>query len=312
MKPDAVGRWLPGDRLPDVRLQARTGEPMRLHSELAGAPLWLCVLSSNDAVSTLPMPPAGVNAVCIVDADGDFGAWRVCRADTAWRARLGEDVLWVTDDNLRLRECHALPLHDTPEVPAAPEAAGPRVMSVAAPVLQIPGVFEPSFCAELIAHLETDCGGGDESRVLVMQAGKQELVLDPSIKQRRESWPRDPAIEARMHERLARRALPEIARVFNFGVSRRDPFKLLAYPEQAGYFRAHRDNETPDVAHRRFALSVNLNADEYAGGEFRFPEFGPHRYSPPTGGAIVFSCSLLHEVMPVSRGLRYAMTTFLA
>jgi predicted 2-oxoglutarate/Fe(II)-dependent dioxygenase YbiX len=179
-------------------------------------------------------------------------------------------------------------------------------------VLQIPGVFEPSFCAELIAHLETDCGGGEESRVLVLEGGKQELVLDPSIKQRRESWPRDPAVEARMHERLQRRAIPEIARVFNFAVSRRDPFKLLAYPEQAGYFRAHRDNETPDVAHRRFALSVNLNAGDYAGGEFRFPEFGPHRYSPATGGAIVFSCSLLHEVLPVSGGLRYAMTTFLA
>jgi len=57
-----------------------------------------------------------------------------------------------------------------------------------------------------------------------------------------------------MHERLERCALPEIARVFNFGVTRRDPFKLLAYPGQPGYFRAHRDNETPDeraLRHRK-------------------------------------------------------------
>lgn len=308
------GRWLPGDRLPDVRLRTGSGERIKLHGELAGAPLWLCVLSSGDALSTLPTPPEGVNAVCIMDGRrvDVIDVWRVCTVDAGWRAHLGDDVLWVTDGNLRLRECHALPLHAPPSVDAIPEAAGPPITLTAAPVLQIPGVFEPSFCAELIAHLETDCGGGEESRVLVLEGGRQELVLDPSIKQRRESWPRDPAIEARMHERLQRRAIPEIARVFNFAVSRRDPFKLLAYPEQAGYFRAHRDNETPDVAHRRFALSVNLNAGDYAGGEFLFPEFGPHRYSPATGGAIVFSCSLLHEVLPVSRGLRYAMTTFLA
>jgi predicted 2-oxoglutarate/Fe(II)-dependent dioxygenase YbiX len=314
VNPEAGGRWLPGDRLPDVRLRTGSGEGVRLHGELAGAPLWLCVLSSGDALSTLPAPPEGVNAVCIVDGQNAAaaGAWRVCTVDAGWRACLGNNVLWVTDGNLRLRECHALPLHAPPDIAAIHEAAGPPITSTVAPVLLIPGVFEPAFCTELIAHLETDCGGGEESRVLVLESGKQELVLDPSIKQRRESLPRDPTIEARMHERLQRRALPEIARVFNFQVSRRDPFKLLAYPEQAGYFRAHRDNETPDVAHRRFALSVNLNAGDYAGGEFRFPEFGPHRYSPATGGAIAFSCSLLHEVLPVSSGLRYAMTTFLA
>jgi hypothetical protein len=43
----------------------------------------------------------------------------------------------------------------------------------------------------------------------------------------------------------------------------------------------------------------------------RFPEFGLRRYKAPTGGAIVFSCSLLHEALPVTRGLRYATLPFL-
>ena len=196
----------------------------------------------------------------------------------------------------------------TPSVEPLP---GERTFAIA-PVLQIPGVFEPELCAALIRHLDVDCAGGDVSAVLVMQDGEQRLQVDPDIKQRREAIPRDAQLEARMHERLMRRALPEIARVFNFEVRRRDPFKLLAYPENAGYFRAHRDNETPDVAHRRFALSVNLNQGDYTGGEFRYPEFGPHLFSPPTGAALVFSCSMLHEVRPVMRGTRYAMTTFLA
>src|SRR3546814_20819717 len=71
------------------------------------------------------------------------------------------------------------------------------------------------------------------------------------------------------------------------------------------YFRPHRDNTTKGTAHRRFAVTLNLNADEFEGGELRFPEFGPHLYKPPTGGAVVFSCSLLHEAMPVTKGRRY-------
>jgi predicted 2-oxoglutarate/Fe(II)-dependent dioxygenase YbiX len=78
-----------------------------------------------------------------------------------------------------------------------------------------------------------------------------------------------------------------------------------------GYFRAHRDNTTTATAHRRFAVSINLNAEEFEGGDLRFPEFGPTTYRPPTGGAVVFSCSLLHEATRVTRGTRYATLPFL-
>jgi predicted 2-oxoglutarate/Fe(II)-dependent dioxygenase YbiX len=78
-----------------------------------------------------------------------------------------------------------------------------------------------------------------------------------------------------------------------------------------GHFRAHRDNTTKGTAHRRFAVTINLNADEFGGGELRFPEFGPRSYRAPTGGAVVFSCSLLHEALPVTSGRRYAFLPFL-
>jgi hypothetical protein len=42
-----------------------------------------------------------------------------------------------------------------------------------------------------------------------------------------------------------------------------------------------------------------------------FPEYGPRTYRAPTGGAIVFSCSLLHRAMPVTRGTRFAFLPFL-
>ena len=60
-----------------------------------------------------------------------------------------------------------------------------------------------------------------------------------------------------------------------------------------------------------FAISLNLNTHEYEGGELCFPEFDDHRYNPPAGGALVFSASLLHEAMPVTRGSRYVLLSFL-
>ncbi len=65
------------------------------------------------------------------------------------------------------------------------------------------------------------------------------------------------------------------------------------------------------TAHRSFAVTSNLNAEEYEGGDLRFPEFGDRTYRAPTGGAVVFSCSLLHEATPVTKGKRYAFLPFL-
>ena len=80
---------------------------------------------------------------------------------------------------------------------------------------------------------------------------------------------------------------------------------------KGGHFRPHRDNTTRGTAHRRFAVSLNLNAEDYDGGDLRFPEFGARTYRPPSGGACVFSCSLLHEATPITRGQRFVFLPFL-
>jgi predicted 2-oxoglutarate/Fe(II)-dependent dioxygenase YbiX len=58
-------------------------------------------------------------------------------------------------------------------------------------------------------------------------------------------------------------------------------------------------------------MTLNLNTGAYEGGELRFPEYGRELYRPEAGGAVIFSCSLLHEALPVTRGKRFAMFTFL-
>jgi predicted 2-oxoglutarate/Fe(II)-dependent dioxygenase YbiX len=106
--------------------------------------------------------------------------------------------------------------------------------------------------------------------------------------------------------------VPEIAKAFGFQATRMERYIVGCYSAgEGGYFRPHRDNTTKGTAHRRFAVTINLNTADYDGGELRFPEFGNRTYKPPTGGAVIFSCSLFHEALPVTRGTRYAFLPFL-
>ena len=58
-------------------------------------------------------------------------------------------------------------------------------------------------------------------------------------------------------------------------------------------------------------MSLNLNHDEFEGGQVCFPEYGRMLYNPVRGGALFFSCSLVHEALPVTKGKRFALFTFL-
>ncbi|HEX9168030.1 MAG TPA: 2OG-Fe(II) oxygenase [Roseiarcus sp.] len=80
--------------------------------------------------------------------------------------------------------------------------------------------------------------------------------------------------------------------------------------ESGGHFGPHRDDTGISVAHRRFAVSINLNAD-FDGGEISFPEYSPRTFKAAPGTAVVFSASILHQVARVTRGRRYVFLTFL-
>ena len=112
--------------------------------------------------------------------------------------------------------------------------------------------------------------------------------------------------------RLQLRLLREIKKAFHYTVTTFEGLRIGCYEgERGGQAHGHRDNSLPDVAHRRFALSINLNAEEFEGGEIRFPEFGIEKYKPQTGAAFVFSCSLLHEALAVTHGRRFVLLAFL-
>ncbi len=180
---------------------------------------------------------------------------------------------------------------------------------IPAPVLVLPRVFEPELCRTLVDLYERE--GGDESGYMVERDGRTVGVVNPGHKRRKDVRIKDPELTAALRARIIRRVVPEIEKVHQFACTRMERYIVACYAaEDGGHFRPHRDNTTRGTAHRRFAVSVLLS-DDYEGGEVTFPEYGPRPYKPAAGGAVVFSCSLLHAVSKVTAGKRYAFLPFL-
>lgn len=179
-----------------------------------------------------------------------------------------------------------------------------------APVLLIPFVFDPQLCKTLIEYYNSH--GGEDSGFMRDVGGKTVGITDYSHKRRADCEIKDETLIRATQECVLRRIVPAIKQAYQFNVTRIERHIVACYEaETGGHFKAHRDNTTMGTAHRRFAVSINLNADEFDGGELWFPEFSRRLYKPPTGGACVFSCSLLHEATKVTRGKRYACLPFL-
>ena len=174
-----------------------------------------------------------------------------------------------------------------------------------APVLVLPRVFEPDFCTQLVRLW----GKGDHKDSGV--SSRYGDVNMDHLKRTEDYTIVEPMILKAVSDRLAYRIGPELIKVFAFDRQFTfDSHIVLSYSADGRhFFGAHRDNGAPTTADRAFAVSLNLN-DDFEGGELVFPEYAGVRVSPPAGGAAVFSCSLLHQVLPVTRGRRFVLTTF--
>ena len=202
-------------------------------------------------------------------------------------------------DPVWLRESVTRVLHDRERIVPGP-----------APILQVPRVFEPEFCQHLIRSWHEE--GHEEGMVSAIVRGQPSQLLAADLKKRL-----DLAIErpGRLYDlicdRIVRRLAPEIYRCFSHERFKTESFYVVCYDsERQDFFAAHRDNTTPATLKRRFAITINLN-DDFDDGGLVFPEYGRHAYKPPAGGAVIFSCSLMHEATRVSRGKRFAFLGFL-
>jgi predicted 2-oxoglutarate/Fe(II)-dependent dioxygenase YbiX len=178
-----------------------------------------------------------------------------------------------------------------------------------APILTLAHVFEPELCAHLVACFEH--AGGKESGFMQDMGRRSIENFDDSWKRRRDFHLTDQRLIANLRARIGRRICPEIKKAFQMRPTRIERDLVSCYDSDAGgHFGPHRDDTGIAVAHRRFAVSINLNAD-FDGGEISFPEYSPQNFKAAPGTAIVFSASILHQVSRVTRGRRYVFLTFL-
>ena len=187
-------------------------------------------------------------------------------------------------------------------------ASAPVVVQAKAPVLLLERVVEPSLCRALIEYWQR---GDKVANQVGSPAGN---VVNGDVKRRQDVQLDDARLFVQLRDCLVRRVVPAILQAFHIGIMVIEAPIIGCYDVKAGgRFGRHRDNTSSYTAHRQFAVSLNLNPDdEYEGGELRFPEFGRELYRPVAGGTLVFSSSLLHEVVPVTRGRRFGAFTFLS
>ncbi len=318
-----------GDRAPDMVLPSADGTPTRFYAHAGGRPA-LLVLADDDSgpvlqsladalrgvgddeltvhvVGPTSLAQLGLPFGFLHDTDG--------RAAAAYKTA-GSPTAFLLDRSLRVRA--SLPFVDGDAVARAAaqlrqevawDPGAPREITTQAPVLVVPDVLGPQQCAELIEVWHRE--GHEEAGVEASAGGRRGEQISNALKRRRDHIVTDPQRSREIAAVVGRRVMPELARAFVYRATRFEGFKIVCYEaSDRGFFSAHRDNLSPSTAHRRFALTLNLS-DDYQGGQLRFPEYGPDLYRPAAGAALLFSCSLLHEVLDVTAGRRFVLLSFL-
>jgi predicted 2-oxoglutarate/Fe(II)-dependent dioxygenase YbiX len=221
----------------------------------------------------------------------------------------GADRSWVILDPM-LRVIDVAPLDEGDRVLARLSRSLPPSEAFSpAPILTLAHVFEPELCAHLVDCFER--GGAKDSGFMQDVGGRSVENFDNGWKRRRDFHLSDTKLIANLRARIGRRICPEIRKAFQMRPTRIERDLVARYDsETGGHFGPHRDDTGIAIAHRRFAVSINLNAD-FEGGEISFPEYSPQTFKAAPGTAIVFSASILHEVSRVTRGRRYVFLTFL-
>jgi hypothetical protein len=326
-------RLQPGDVVPYFSLPAlQDGKPRELH-HFGGRPIVLFFLN-NPAHPDLPRFCEAVESLST--ELGDDG-WCICIIDQQARQQLqGRSMrgVWIDTNaavadsfgfgpaaegsslggwavltaNLKLTavECLRDLGDDLRKVRAVLQVLkrgeGKMIKSGHPPVLLVDDVLPPDCCRMLMDYWST--GNRYEGRV----GGRQ--AYDPGSKIRTDCVLHG-AARAEVDHWLARRLLPEVYKVFNIKITRREPYKLGMYAAaKGGFFRPHRDNFEPAMYYRRLAASINLN-DGFEGGGVVFPEYSDDTYCPGPGCALVFPCALVHGVKRVASGDRFMIIAFM-
>lgn len=309
-----------GDRVPDFVLPNPQGELRYFYQIVTGAPTVL-VLAANTAqqdqwdeikgfaTAAPALRDAGAELV-IVSNDGieslamvakiipEYATWLAdIKGVVNMGLRVGARfpftgvVSFLLDGNQRAFAIRGLEAGQAEWAVAMLKARSiepARILSAAAPVLLLPGVLDAEDCAHLLEQIKS----ADSA------AGSAPIA--------------DPHLAERIGKLLLRRIGPEVEKAFGF-----DDFAFKSTVLRwnnagtAAPLDRRREIDDPAVQGRSFFLLLDLAGEAYEDGDILFPEYGPHSYRPGTGGAVVFSGTMLRELRPVGAGRRCMLTATL-
>lgn len=297
----------PGDRAPNLTLPDLKGRTRRLYLEVAGGPIVVAAvpnpldgpgraiieglarraaaldrIGAHRFILTRRPPEAPVDAGALVWIDPYGDAMALFRPALEGGGQSAASVA-VLDSNQRLVAVFPAEVSGDPaaqavrlaERLAASMAAAAADLDRAAPALLLDRLLPAELCDRLAA------------------LGTDRPVTEADLK-------REVAV------RLGARLGNEIRRTFQFRpVLRFEPFRIV----DAGAATAARRGAAEDEPRSRFVVLVGLTGGDRRPGVV-FPEFGPHAYRLPQGGAIAFSCELLYRT--VAEGVAPMLATVLA
>ncbi|WP_119418227.1 redoxin domain-containing protein [Desertibaculum subflavum] len=191
------------------------------------------------------------------------------------------------------------------------EATRPELIRAQAPILLVAGVFDAAMCKRLIEVWDKGRKRLNEVAIQGIGDPTYESAAREGIKRRadvliEESEP----LNLEIRDLFLARLVPEMVKAFHAPIKAYQTLRIGCYDaSNQGAFGPHRDEVGDPKDPRLFACSINLN-DEYTGCELNFPEYGRQIYRPEAGGAVIFSCNLLHEVYPCRSGRRFTLLTF--
>jgi predicted 2-oxoglutarate/Fe(II)-dependent dioxygenase YbiX len=323
-----------GHRMANFSLRDPFGQPFNLYDTLEGRPALIVFLEGIEQCAALagreneiaglgadlfaiavetPQVLAEVEApfALFCDPDGQvtakFEDWAFGSASpgTGEAGSFG----FLLDANQRVAEARRGALEDiiaaSAECLRRTRPAPAETFTGSAPVLVLPRLLDEDLCQALMRFWVD--GKPFEGTVGTVGAGDEFHRVYHEKKRRLDLSISDPGLHKQLELIVGQRVAPELEKAFHFSNFFFERFLVVCYDAaRDDFFRPHRDNLSPDTAERRFAVTVNLN-DDYDGGGVVFPEYGPDHYRPDAGGVLIFSCSLIHEALPVTKGRRFAL-----
>ena len=292
------------------------------HNQLGGVVTSILVISRRSVSANRALAQAlDVPFRVLADEDGKvFDLYGVNVADAMANAP-ADPAIAVLDPNGRILEiCEKMSAARQMECVRAPlqrlQDDRPRgSLGAHPPVLVLPNAMDPNVCAQLINTWNNPVplweGDGKNSIGLNIEKGDVK-VRNAAYGNCTQYVVCDAALSTALEDKVLQRVVPEIEKAISYSPSKREEYRIARYDgADGGSLPAHGDNPTTETRHRRFTVSINLNDDDFEGGELAFREFSDHLYDIDAGTAVIWSCSVLHEVMPITAGRRFILGTHL-